>query len=189
MFKLKAAFFSLITLSFVVLPHAASGAPKEVTLKITEAESHYELSVPVSRLVMTIPKNGLSQKRISGGATDSLRYFFFEDKTRGLVASGWFESSSAYSNFNKYWNGEKKSWQSGSLPAPINEKFLKSVGWEAVAYDISFPKGENSHIRAHWVQAGTWIDLHLSLTSETKNSGSREKLLEILKGIQIKQRH
>ncbi len=73
---------------------------------------------------------------------------------------------------------------------PTNEMIFKSDGWEAVAYDIPVPlqTEKNSHIRAYWVQAGTWIDLHLSLTSKAENVELREKLTKLLKSIQVKQR-
>ena len=58
-----------------------------------------------------------------------------------------------------------------------------------VTYDIAFPSkvGYNSHIRAHWVQANTWIDLHMSLTGEADNAKLRKQLDAFLKSIQITQ--
>ena len=189
MIRSKAIFLVFLISTLTVTPCAATDAPKEETLQVTEIANSYELSVPISRLLMTIPKGSLLPKQNTvGGSTDSPRYFYFEDKRRALIASGWFESSREYSTFNQNWNDEKNSWRSRNFPVPINEKFFKLGGWEAVAYDMPLPTGGNSHIRAHWVQAGTWIDLHLSLTSETSSSGSREKLLELLKSIQVKQR-
>lgn len=188
---MQAILFVILTSLLMAAPCSAANAPKEVTLQVTELDNSYQLSVPVSQLVMTIPKGNFLQKnKAGGGSTDSPRYFYFEDKKQGMIASGWFESSEGYSNFNKLWNDEKKSWQSNNLPMPTNETMFKSDRWEAVAYDIPVPiqAGKNSHIRAYWVQAGTWIDLHLSLTSKAENLELREKLMKLLKSIQVKQR-
>jgi glucan phosphorylase len=189
--RMQAILPAVLISLLIVAPCAAANAPKEVTLQVTELDSSYQLSVPVSQLIMTIPKGNFLQKNnAGGGSADSPRYFYFEDKKQGMIASGWFESSEGYSNFSKLWNDEKKSWQSNNLPMPTNETIFKSDGWEAVAYDIPVPlqAGNNSHIRAYWVQAGTWIDLHLSLTSKAENVELREKLTKLLKSIQIKQR-
>jgi len=191
MIRLQVIFLGLFLLlsPFAVTPYAAAAAPENVTLKVSEVENNYVLSVPISKLVMLLPKGNLIQKQNAvGGSTASPRYFYFQDKGRTLMVSGWFESSINYSDFNKYWNEDKDSWRSRNLPTPTNAKFFKVGGWEGVVYDLPFPKGENSHIRAHWLQAGTWIDLHLSLTSESRNSRSREELLELLNSIQVKQR-
>lgn len=185
------AILPAILISFLIAaPCAAENAPNSVTLQVTELANSYQLSVPVSQLIMTIPKSNLSQKKIAGGATDSPRYFYFEDKKQGLIASGWFESAKGYSSFNQLWSDEKKSWLAKNIPMPTNETIFKSDGWQAVAYDIPLPHqiGNNSHIRAYWVQAGTWIDLHLSLTSTTKSIELREKLMGLLKSIQVAQR-
>ncbi len=177
----------LLLISHFSSPGVSAGAPRDVTLQVTESRSSYVLSVPVSRLVMTIPKGHLVQKQNRvGGSTESPRYFYFQDKGRELIVSGWFESSEDYSSFNKYWKEEKDSW-SKNLPTPADEKFFKSGGWEGVLYDIPLPNGANSHIKAHWVQAGTWIDLHISLTAKSKSGRLREELLEFLKTIQVKQ--
>jgi hypothetical protein len=188
---MQAILFAILISALVPAPCTAANASKEVTLQVTELNNSYELSVPVSRLIMTIPKGNLLQNKISGGGSvDSPRYFYFEDNKLGIIASGWFESSASYSSFNQLWYDEKKSWLTKKLPMPVNETIFKSDGWEAVAYDIPVPRqaGNNSHIRAHWVQAGTWLDLHLSLTSKAENIELREKLMKLLKSIHVKQR-
>jgi hypothetical protein len=174
---------------FLLLSFVASAAPDDVTLQIKENTNNYVLSVPVSQLIMVIPKGSLARRiNASGGATENPRYFYFQDKERALIISGWFESSQGYSSFRKSWGEEKESWRVRHLPLPVNEKTFTAKGWEAVAYDIPFPNGENTHIRAHWVEAGTWIDLHLSMTSESRNSAIQEQLLAVLNGIQVQRR-
>ena len=52
-------------------------------------------------------------------------------------------------------------------------------------YDQVFSGIVSSHVRAHWVQAGTWIDLHLSTTTERSSAENRKKLKELLRTISV----
>ena len=45
--------------------------------------------------------------------------------------------------------------------------------------------GSNPHIRAHWLQAGTWIDLHLSMESELSKKESEQALETLLSQIRV----
>ena len=58
----------------------------------------------------------------------------------------------------------------------------------ALLYDMALPGGSNSHLRAHWVQAGTWIDLHLSITSQRTSAENRALLKSVLKSIRVRQK-
>ena len=164
------------------------GAPsKDETLQVVEGKDAFTLNVPISKLSMSIPKNGLSRgKTTREGSTADPRYFFFEDKKEGIIVSGWFESAGRFSSVKKIWEGDTKQWSRQGLPAPTNASFQKSDRWDAVIYDMPVPVGSNTHIRAHWVQAGTWIDLHLSLTSERPIGECRELMKTLLKSIQVK---
>jgi hypothetical protein len=164
-------------------------APKEVTLQITEQAEKYVLTVPVSRLVMTIPKGGLTQRHNSlGGSADSPRYFFFEDDALHIIVSGWFESDDQFSGINKFWADEMAAWKQKNLPEAKDVSFENLGSWKAFLYDVEVPGNANSHIRAHWVQHGTWIDLHLSLTSSDSQKQRREKLRNALKAIQVSEK-
>ncbi len=160
---------SIALLLFSMASYA--GPSKNETIQINELKEGYELTVPVSQLVMTIPKGGLSQKNIPlGGSTDSPRYFNFEDKALHLIISGWFEPAQRYSGIKKSWDEDRKEWNRRGLPDP---------------QDVSFV---NSHIRAHWLQAGTWIDIHISMTSDRPSVESRAKLAALLKTIQVREK-
>lgn len=180
-----------ILISFLLAaPCAVAQTPQDATLQVTKHGNRFVLSVPASRLTMTIPQGHFVQKAIEDSAEHSPRHFYLEDKKQGIVASGWFEPSSSYSNFGKIWNDEKESWRTTTHPMPENEAMFKSGGWEGVAYDIPAP-GQgvaNSSIRAFWVQAGTWIDLRLSITAKSGSAQLRGKLMALLKSIQVKQR-
>lgn len=86
-----------------------------------------------------------------------------------------------------FWENETKGWSRQNLPAPKEVSFQNVSRWEVICYDVPLPvaNGSSSHLRAHWMQAGTWIDLHLSISSRLSSADAREKVLGILKGIQV----
>ncbi len=156
------------------------------TLAIVESAGNYVLTVPVSRLVMTIPKGKLALKvNRAGGSADSPRYFYFEDKDSPLLISGWFESDEGFPGIKQFWANETAAWKRGGLPEARDVTFAQLGGWNAIIYDTDAPIGRNSHIRAHWLQGGTWIDIHLSLTADLPQKEIREKLQNILKTIRV----
>jgi len=164
----------------------ALAAPADQTLAIRESDASYLLTVPVSRLVMAIPKGGLEIEKAAGsGSTASPRYFQFFDRKRGVVASGWFESAQSYGGFDAFWKGETDAWVKAHLPAPVHVSFAKRDGWETVSYDLEIPGGYNTHIRAEYVDQGTWIDLHISATTAASIESARESALGLLKSIRV----
>jgi hypothetical protein len=167
--------------------HLRAASPDLGTLQVIEKNGAYELSVPVSHLVMTIPKENLSQqKKPSGGSANSSRYFYFADQKKTLLISGWFESASGFKGMEGFWKSETQSWDQ----KPKNVSFQQIGNWNVVIYDmeIPLPKSSNSHIRAELVQSETWIDLHLSLTAEQSNEESRAELVQTLKKILVVER-
>ena len=164
-----------------------AGAQRPDALRVVQRDEAYELSVPVSRLVMSIPRGQLVPRSTSvGGATNSPRYFYFVDRAFNL--SGWFEPAQKFSTVRKLWDEETKAWSRNGLPAPMEVSFRKVEGWEVVFYDSPSPVGNNSHLRAHWVQAGTWIELHLSMTADRPIAQNREFLETFLKLILVRER-
>jgi hypothetical protein len=171
---------------------AEAGAPRSDTpradaLQVKESGSAYELSVPVSRLVMTLPKGGMPGVARQRGGNDHPRYFYFSGG--GLNVSGWFEPASGYNGLQPFWEEETATWRKRGLPPPVDTTFARIGKWDAVLYDIAFPVGTNSHIRAHWVEAGTWIDVHLSLTSNASSADNRGRLTELLKAIEVREKN
>jgi len=148
-------------------------------MTVRELPDAYEITVPVSRLQMTVPKENFTQgKPAAGGSTASSRYFFLEDKTNRIYLSGWFEPQEEFPGMQKFWASEMAAWAREKMPLPESTEFRKLGNWDAVIYQISRKGGSNSHIRAHWLQDGTWIDLHLSMDSEKpKNEQALESLL------------
>jgi hypothetical protein len=86
------------------------------------------------------------------------------------------------------WESETTEWARRGLSQPKNVSFKKIDNWQIVVYDIPSPSGSSVHMRAHWVQAGTWIEMHISITSKSTSAKSRGKMMEMLKGIRVKER-
>ena len=167
-----------------------SGTRHNESIEIKEASGRYIFSVPVSRLTMTLPKSNWSPKVKSiGGSTNNPRYFYFEDnKEASLILSGWFEPDRLFKGVRNHWEKDTQSWKKQGLPEPINVSFEKLDGWDTVMYDHNFGKAVSSHLRAHWVQSGTWIDLHLSTTTYRSSDENRKKLKALLRGISISEK-
>jgi hypothetical protein len=177
---------ALVASSAVITPVAGAETPAEQRLAIVEADDSFRLSVPVSRLVMTIPRGGFTVVHESGsGATASARYFHFEDAPHGIIVSGWFESAQSYGGIKKFWKGETDAWKKSHLPNPKDTSIVKIDKWDAVLYDMEVPGGSNTHIRGEWVELGTWIDVHISVTTAEPINAARAKAMGVLKSIRI----
>ena len=183
---------SKLILAAVVLLAAgacSTSAPRNEAIQIGETSSAYQLSVPVSQLAMTLPKGHWSRKDKSalGGGTSNPRYFYFEDeKEESLILSGWFEPDRLFSgSAAKQWEKDLPGLKKAKLPPPVNIAFERIAGWDTVMYDQVFSGIVSSHVRAHWVQAGTWIDVHLSTTTERSSAENRRKLKALLRAISV----
>lgn len=170
---------------------SARHRPPEQGIAVSSTPQGYELTVPVSRLVMTLPAGHLEQADgPEGAAAGSPRYFYFRDRAQGLILSGWFEPADSYPGVQTFWKNETAGWKKNGLPDPVDVSFEKSGNWDTVAYDMAMPvpHATDAHLRAEYVQAGTWIDLHLSMTSSLPSAQAREKLLGILKTIIVREK-
>ena len=167
-------------------PSAASPSRPDA-LQVSEAVGSYELAVPIGRLVMTIPKGRLTRaSNPLGGSADHPRYFAFVDGT--LNVSGWFEPAQKFTGIQSFWEKETSAWRRRGLPQPLEHSFTRLGNWDIVVYDMPVPSGSNPHVRAHWVQAGTWIDVHLSVTSVRPSVETRAELMSFLRSIQVRER-
>ena len=163
--------------------------PTDWTVQVKEGKEEFAVTVPVSSLILTIPKEGLVEERDPhAGAADNPRYFMFRNAKKGILVSGWFESEKKFTSAKKEWETDTKQWKKGGLPAPKDVVFEKIGRWDAVLYDMPMPSGSNSHVRAHWVQAGTWIDLHLSVTSQASPSECRDQIVSLLKSTNVNEK-
>ncbi len=155
--------------------------PGRVT--VTESGDNYEITVPVSRLRMVIPKEHFVPAPEQAG-NDST-YFQLTDATKNIFVSGWIEPQDEFKGIQKFWAGETAAWKKNNLPPPEATEFMKIGKWDAVTYQIALPSGSNPHIRAHWLQDGTWIDLHLSMVSDLPKADSMRLLEAFLTQIRV----
>jgi hypothetical protein len=169
----------------------ACTVPNNATLHAQQTTDAYVLSVPVSQLEMTIPHDGLVRGSPShGGSTASPRYFYFEDRQEAIILSGWFESQDRFKGLQAFWAEEVESWLRHRMPLPKDVLFEEIGGWQAIQYEMAVPVPGicNLHLRAHWIQAGTWIDIHLSVTSRSSAAVLRERLVRLLNSIIVKEK-
>lgn len=181
-------FIALLGLACVERAPAAAADEK---IQVLERDGAIMLTVPVSRLAMLIPKQEavtLVSNAASGGS-NSPRYFYFEDRKAGIIASGWFESAGGYSNAKNLWAEETATWKKKGLPEPSNVQFQPIGKWDAITYELPVPSGANTHIRAQWVEAGTWIDLHLSMTSVRPLADCQAALMALLNSILVREKN
>jgi hypothetical protein len=180
----------ILALAFLASACASTSGPgTNEAIQITQSSKTFQLSVPVSQLTMRVPRGTWFRKDKSalGGGTSNPRYFYFEDeKEESLILSGWFEPDRLYSgSAAKQWERDLPGIKKSNVPAPVNIAFERIGGWDTVMYDHVVGNAVSSHLRAHWVQAGTWIELHLSATTYRPSAENRKKLRSVLRGISI----
>jgi hypothetical protein len=159
------------------------------TLVVTMLEDSVELSVPVSRLTLTFPRGDLAAVNEPGaGAAASSRYFHFNDEKRGLVVSGWFEPASSYIGFEKFWMGELVAMKKNGIPIRDAPDVVKAGPWQAVGYNVGLPNGVSAHVRAELISAGTWVDVHISVTGKGSAREAREEAVQFLRSIVAKEK-
>jgi hypothetical protein len=161
------------------------------SIRISQQANSYVLTVPSSQLIMSIPKLGFMPDKIrfkEGGATDHPRYFSFNDNS-GSMISGWFEEADGYLGIQGHLQSTINSWKKHGLPEPQNASLTNIDNWDVIFYEMrSEPGYVNSHMLAEWVQAGTWIELHLSITTTKSSQEAKDILLSLLNSIVVKKK-
>lgn len=154
------------------------------SLQISRVDDFYELSVPLYRVILKIPANGIAATRANvGGGTASPRYFYFSGNNTGLVVSGWIENADRYSDLLSFWKGEQNGFKSGGQPEPTRVSYGKIGAWETIEYDVAVPRGYSSHIRAELTKANAWIDLHASMTADRPASEMHAELRAFIESL------
>lgn len=157
-------------------------------LAVSESDGVYRLTVPVSRLELLIPGTVMVLKPLNmGGSTANPRYFHFDSGT-GSVLSGWFEPSNRYRGLKQLWEGEADAWRSKGLPMPVEFSFERRGQWEVVFYNMALSGGSSAHARANWVEAGTWIDVHLSVTGPADYATNRKTVEGLLSQLTVREK-
>lgn len=179
----------LISVVALLLQPATMAQPQSAYLSVAPQGDAYVLTVPASKLSLAIPSRGLRQiDPKAGGATDSPRYFYFSDETRGLTISGWFEPAIQYRGLEFTWQADQAEWKKIGLPAPTDVSLGKVGDWEVVFYEQPTSAISNSHIRAHLVRAGTWIDVHISVATQGAGHSNRQAASAFLGALVVSQR-
>ncbi|HEX5163400.1 MAG TPA: hypothetical protein VFV88_16875 [Steroidobacteraceae bacterium] len=175
---------TLLLLSGAVL----AAGPEDSAVVTTIGETKIEITVPASRLLLTLPKGGFGPVDAAlTGSQKNPRYFHLTDLDKGLVISGWIEPASTFVGFKKFWEGEFDALKKSGM-APTGEPVPMNTGdWVAKAYEFPLPAGNgtNSHLRAELVKHGTWVDLHISITGRMTVQEARAATFALLRSIEV----
>jgi len=143
----------------------------------------FTFTVPQSQVVVQVSDPSL---RPEDAASAGGNYFKLARSNPQLILSGWLEPASSYKGLKEFWQAESRSPAYAGALAPTRVEMLRNGPWEVVAFDVPVPGGGTSaHVRAERVQAGTWIDLHLSTTSTKSPAALRAELLAALRQVQV----
>ncbi|MCL2713780.1 MAG: hypothetical protein FWD68_04085 [Alphaproteobacteria bacterium] len=102
-----------------------------------------------------------------------------------LILTGWLAPASDYKGLKEFWQSESRSPAYAVDLAPIRVEMIKAGPWEVIAFDVSLPEGTSANLRAERIEAGSWIDLHLSTTSTKPPAELRAELLTALEKIEL----
>lgn len=175
----------LMMMTQLILTEGCAGITKSNTIQCKETAQNYEMQVPVSELYMIISKDNFPTK---GSGEFGGGYFILKNDAENCMLSVWFDSANRFNGTEKKWQDYVEIIRRKGWPLPQDIQFQKIDGWDTVLYDDKLPKFTVSNIRANWIQAGTWIDLHLSMLVKSTSDESRAKLVGILKTIQVKEK-
>lgn len=176
---------TIIVPVLLLLAGCAAVSYYNAKVEVEKDENRYRLTVSESKLAMTIPAEALTPSPIrTGGSTDNPRYFHLKNEKTKFNISGWFEPDYMFSGAKKNFDAFHQNLIKANLPQPQNISFSKQGNWKAVSYDMSCGETSTPNLKAHWVQDGTWIDLHLSY--DCSASGTLEDLLAFLSSVEIK---
>ena len=165
-------------------PAQASGA-----VQVLDRGSVFEVTTTDSRLVLSIPRAGLTRDTLDiGGGTANPTYFNFTGRSEVPTVSGWFEPAQKFKGAKALWTEETARWKSSGMPEPRDVVFKQIGNWDAVFYEMPSPLGGIPNLRAHYVGSGTWIELHLSDGSRLPSSQSRARLESALSSYSVNAR-
>ncbi len=146
------------------------------------ADAPFTFTLPPSQVIVKMSDASLRPEEAGGG----LNYFKLVRRDPLLILSGWLEPAEQYKGLKDFWTSESRSPAYAGKLAPVRLEMMRHGPWEVVAYDVAVPGGGTSaHLRAERVQAGTWIDLHLSTTSAGPPETLRGELLAALDGVAV----
>lgn len=172
---------------------SAGDTPKEATLSTVVGDQTIELQVPASAVIVSFPRGDFAPAEdVRDGARHHPRYFHFVDATRGINVSGWIEPAKGFPGADRFWAGEMEALQRSGFPPSVPPAPLTAGDWNGMAYEVALPGATsdvvNSHLRAILIMDGTWIDLHVSVTTKAAAAEARAITLSMLQSISVKRK-
>jgi hypothetical protein len=170
--------FALVCTFWIAALAALSG--------VAQSEVPFTFTVPQSRVIVKVSDPSL----LPDAAGAKPNYFKLARREPLLIVSGWLEPAQQYKGLNAFWQGESRSPAYAGALAPTRVEMLREGAWEVVAFDVSVQGAVQSNLRAERVEAGTWIDLHLSTIARagTPSTKLRAELLAALRQVQVLQK-
>jgi hypothetical protein len=160
--------------------------PAESSISIVAQGANYDVTVPKSRVVLVVPKADLRREAApsGGGASGSPRYFLF--KGDDLIVSGWIEPARLHTaSLDDSLKGEFAQLEKAGFGAPTNVEKMRVGSFDGVLYDVRIPVGNSSHIRATYLDADTWIDLHVSVSAKRSPAEVRAEVIDAVRRLAI----
>lgn len=153
---------------------------------VARSEGPFTFTVPQSRVLVKISDPSLAPDTASAKPN----YFKLTRQDPLLIVSGGLEPAQNYKGLKAFWEGESRSPAYAGARTPTRVEMLREGTWEVVAFDVSVPGAVQSNLRAERVEAGTWIDLHLSTVARetTPSTKLRAGLLAALRQVQVLQK-
>jgi len=161
---------------------------------VLPGEESYTIATIASKVSLVVPKGRLVQHtRDTSGNEYPPHYFYLSDLSdpaRTLILSGWFEKASQFPGIDEYWRQTLASDAAKGLPRRVDVRFSKDRGADVIEYQVVLPElsgRTNSHLIAHWVEEGTWVELHASLTSKLPVAENQAQLEDFFHSIALKE--
>jgi hypothetical protein len=167
----------LIVTSILLILGCSSHSVQESSITAKEFGNSIELTVPASKVKMTIPKLEFVKQNNSG---NSYRYFNYWDTNEQLGISGWFEPKSLYKGTQFHWEQFLAKWKGNQ---PTNVSFEKLDNWEVIRYNIDVQGCSQSNAKAFRVQNETWLEIHVS--SFCKDGSEQTDIMDFIQNISV----
>jgi hypothetical protein len=174
------------SLPFLVALTLAACATEQV--EVVPANDDYLISTIGSKLALHVPKGELvPQTRDESGNRYPPHYFYLDDRARGLILSGWFETADRWAGVDDWLRQVTRSDAEKGLPPRMDLRVSKDRGADVVEYHLegNFGGRTNCHLVAHWVDEGTWIEMHASLTAKLSLADNQAQLEQFFQSIRL----
>ena len=103
-----------------------------------------------------------------------------------MIVSGWFEPDREFPGVDARWKETLENARKVGIGEPGDVQFGKVGLWDVISYELHVANLTNTDLFAEYVQAGTWLELHLSIASTAAAAADdRAKLVEFLKQVSV----